>query len=101
MYGKGILQLPETSLGEEFKCIKVHAGVRMWFSGVWIQSQRKRGNGTKGWHFRRQRQFTRNANSGKPAWNEAGPKGNRKQIVKQICRWPEVLRGAKVVVPAK
>ncbi|MDF4259815.1 hypothetical protein P3388_26120, partial [Vibrio parahaemolyticus] len=121
LYGKGILQLPVSSLTEEFICTKVRT--ELLLSGnkdVVVRSvipnptKERKCNPRSAvqeadaalWHAEivGNVQFGRGGLglcSGKPVWNKAGLKDKRKLVVEQIRRQEEIVRGAKVVAQAK
>ena len=121
LYGKGILQLPITSLVEEFKCTKVRTELLLSGSKDAVVSKVVP-NPIKGrkWNPRiavqeaeatlRHTEIVGNVQigrgglglgPGKPVWSRAGPKEKRKLVVEQVRRQEEVLRGAKAVAQAK
>ena len=121
LYGKGILQLPVSSLTEEFKCTKVRT--EMLLAGSKDAIVRKVvPNPTKGrkWNPRmavqeaeaslRHAEIVGNVQlgrgglglgSGKPVWNRADPKIKRKRVVEQVRRQEEIVRSARAVSQAK
>ena len=121
LYGKGMLQLPVSSLIEEFKCTKVRTELllsgskdilvsnvvpnptrgRKWNPRVAVQEAEA---ALKHAEIVGNVQFGRGGlglGPGKPAWNKAGPKEKRKLIVEQVRRQEELFRGAKAVGQAK
>ena len=117
LYGKGILQLPVSSLVEEFKCTKVRTELLLAGSKDVVVSKVVP-NPTKGrkWNPRmaaqeaeatlRHTEIVGNVQigrgglglgPGKPVWSRAGPKEKRKLVVEQVRRQEEMLRGTKAV----
>jgi len=121
LHGKGILQLPVSSLVEEFKCTKVKTELLLAGSKDVVVSKVVP-NPTKGrkWNPRmavqeaeatlRHTEIVGNVQigqgglelgPGKLVWSRAGPKEKRKLVVEQGCRQEEMLRGTKAVAQAK
>ena len=118
MYNKGILQLPTSSLTQEFMCTKVRTELLLSgnkdavvrevapYPTQWIK-----------WNPRVAFQEAEAAadivgkfqfglgglglGSGKPVWNKAGSNQKRTLVMEQILRQEEMIRDAKAVAQAK
>ena len=121
LYEKGILQLPVSSLVEEFKCNKVTTELLLAGSKDMVVSKvvpnptkgRKCNTRTAAQEAEATLRHTEIVGNvqigrgglglglGKLVWSRAGPREKRKLVVEQVRRQEEMLRGIKAVAQAK